>query len=74
MSTREQTQSIAVNEEEKLLIEILAVANGSKPASVARSLLFRGLVQFIADRQVREPGLLEDEVRQQLADLISEDP
>src|SRR5579871_1933554 len=72
MSKKESTQSIAVSEEEQLLIKILAKSKGLKPSTAARKLLYRGLHHFSLDRSLDQEKL-EDEVIDSINELIERD-
>lgn len=69
---KEATQSIAVSSDEKLTFEVLAVAEGMKPATFARNMLYRGLEQYLDDRQAHGPRL-DTEVYASLLELIEKD-
>jgi len=71
--TKEGTQSVALNAQEKLLIEIVAAAGNLKPATAARALLCRGLYLYLQDGAIHEPAAMEDDVFAVAAKRISED-
>jgi hypothetical protein len=73
VAKKEATQSVAVSEDEKQLLEVVAVANGMRPATAARHLLFRGLAAYLKDKQIRTLTFDEDILRD-LRKLIREDP
>jgi hypothetical protein len=70
---RYKTQSIAADEEELFAIAVLAKAEGLKPATAARQLLYRGIEGFLKDGKLRGESL-EDELFEKLTTLINEEP
>lgn len=72
MGKKEETQSIAVSEEEKLLIAVLASAHGIKPATAARQLLFRGISGYLKDRSL-QASELDTEIYAELVRLVDTD-
>jgi hypothetical protein len=73
MQKKEATQSIAVSADEKVAIEVLAIAARLKPATFARQIFYRGLSQYLEDRETY-PAVRDDEIYQALAKLIDDDP
>ena len=72
MMKKESTQSIAVSAEEKMTIEVLAVAARMKPATFARHILYRGLSQYLQDREVHAQ-MTDEQIYVELVKLIEED-
>lgn len=72
ITKRESTQSIAVSSEEKELIEILSAAHGLKPATLSRKLLYRGLYDYLQDKQIEAPEL-DSEIFSSVCELIESD-
>jgi hypothetical protein len=70
---RYKTQSIAAGDEELFAIAVLAKAEGLKPATAARQLLYRGIEEFLKDGKLRGESL-EDELLEKLTVLINEEP
>ena len=69
---RETTQSIAVEADEKLLLDVLAMGNRTKPAALARQLLYRGLHDFLQDGEIH-PDEEESEINESLNKHIEKD-
>src|SRR5437868_12218507 len=69
---RENTQSIAVEADEKLLLDVLARGNRTKPATLARQLLYRGLHDFLKDGGIH-PDEEESEIKEALDKHIEKD-
>lgn len=69
---REETQSIAVSDEERFLLRVLAKSQGIKPATAARFLLYRGLAGYLRDHSLR--GLQDEtEIFTAMSTLIKTD-
>jgi hypothetical protein len=69
---REVTQSIALSPEEKEVIYILAFAERMKPGTLARELFYRGLYDYLQDREVHAPKM-DHEIYEDLVQLIETD-
>jgi hypothetical protein len=67
------SQTFSVNEEEKLLFEVLAMHEGMKPATLARRLVYMGVALFLKDRQLRLPKP-EMVLQEDLVKLVETDP
>lgn len=67
------TQSISASTEEKVLFEILGLAEGIKAATIARRLLFLGLSEYIKHRQLPETSAEADIYKEAMA-LVETDP
>jgi hypothetical protein len=72
ITTREATQSIAVSPEEKIAIEVLALAERMKAATFARHVFYRGLYQYLQDRVVHAP-VMEDQVFAEVMKIINQE-
>ncbi len=70
---RETSQSLAVSQEEKLAIEVVANAERLKPATFARAIFYRGLSAYLQDRRVHAERQEED-IYGELERLINSDP
>src|SRR6266496_627012 len=66
------SQTFSVTEDEKLLLEVLAMHDGMKPATLARRLVYMGLALFLKDRQLRLPKP-EIVLQEDLAQLVAGD-
>lgn len=73
VSNRYETQSVAVSEDELILIGALAKWAGIKPATAARQLLYRGLEEFLKDQNLKSSEFEED-IFERLKALILSDP
>jgi hypothetical protein len=70
---RYSSQTLALSDEEKEIIEILYVVTGIKKATLSRSLFYRGLADFLKDRSV-VPDRSEGEIFNDLVKLTHTDP
>jgi hypothetical protein len=70
MTKRYDSISIGANEAEKEVIAILAKAEGAKPASIARQLLYRGIEEYLKDQKFKGQSL-EHEIFRDLVDFIN---
>lgn len=66
------SQTVSVSEEEKLFLDVLAMHEGMKPATVARRLLYMGIASYLKDRQLRLPRP-EPLLHEELAKLLESD-
>lgn len=69
---RYNTQTIAFSDEEKDALEVLSIWSGIKPASLARSLFYRGIESFLQDKKLQS-GRDENDIHADVDKLISAD-
>lgn len=72
MMKKTTSQSMAVSDEEKAAIEVIALAERMKPGTFVREIFFRGLSGYLEDREVHAPARNE-EIYVRLIKLIESD-
>ena len=65
--------SLPLDAREKALLQTLALANQWKPASLARSLFYRGVASYLRDRSPEEQGRTEQELCEALIEVVEQD-
>jgi hypothetical protein len=65
--------TVPLGDEEKDLLQTLAFAAGKKPATMARSLFYRGVALYLKDRRDEDAQASEPELHDKLRKLVQSD-
>lgn len=65
--------TVPLDNEEKELLQTIAFAAGKKPATMCRSLLYRGIAAYLKDRRDEEAELEESQIYERLRKLVQGD-